>query len=64
MMLKHITREKKTSINITTDILSQYNELNIWNVFFMKHVKKDDLADSFLQGLSYFIQNLYFILNK
>ena len=62
--IKTYKERKKKSITITTDILSQYNELNIWNVFFMKHVKKDDLADSFLQGLSYFIQNLYFILNK
>lgn len=62
--VKTYKERKKISITITTDILSQYNELTIWNVFFMKHVKKDDLADSFLQGLSYFIQNLYFILNK
>jgi hypothetical protein len=29
-----------------------------WLQFFEKHGKKDDMADSFLQGLSYIIKNL------
>jgi hypothetical protein len=32
---------------------TQLIELKKWNNFFMQHKKKDDLADSFLQGLSY-----------
>lgn len=49
-------KERKTlSIEYTKQILN--NDISIdfkeWNKFFMLHKKKDDLADSFLQGLSY-----------
>lgn len=44
---------KKESINITQNILNENNFLNNWLEIFNKHKKKDDLADSFLQGRWY-----------
>ena len=41
---------KKESINITRNLLNTNNFLNKWIEIFDKHKKKDDLADSFLQG--------------
>jgi hypothetical protein len=47
---------KKIGVNITKDILAK-NQLNIdWLPFVSKHKKKDDLADSLLQGL-WFLRN-------
>ena len=43
---------KKLSINYTNDLLNKKNKENELN-FFSKHVKKDDLADCFLQGIYY-----------
>jgi len=44
---------KKESIIITRNILNENNFLNNWLEIFNKHKKKDDLADSFLQGRWY-----------
>jgi hypothetical protein len=56
--LRHFDVPKKTykerkhsSIEITREILTQTNKLNNWEIVFNQHKKKDDLADSFLQGL-------------
>ena len=40
---------KKESVKITKKLIINTN----WNEHFEKHKKKDDLADSFLQGLWY-----------
>jgi hypothetical protein len=47
---------KKIGVECVKQLLAKYNEINQWESFFMKHSKRDDLADSFLQGLSYFNQ--------
>ena len=44
---------KKASIKFTHDILIKNNNLQNWLEHFNKHKKKDDLADSFLQGRWY-----------
>ena len=44
---------KKASIKFTQDIISNNNLLLEWLETFNKHKKKDDLADSFLQGVWY-----------
>jgi len=49
--LKYSER-KKLGIQQSLDFLSQPNYQD-WTDFFKKHAKKDDLADSFLQGLWY-----------
>jgi hypothetical protein len=48
---------KKMSVTITSGILDFYNN-NEWLYFFKGHKKKDDLADSFLQGI-WFLKNQY-----
>jgi hypothetical protein len=47
------SERKKESIIITRNILNENNYLNKWLEIFNKHKKKDDLADSFLQGRWY-----------
>lgn len=47
---------KKLSIQKTLEILIQHSNYQNWETFFNQHLKKDDLADSFLQGL-WFIDN-------
>ena len=47
---------KKLSIEITKKILYNNNVYIKWVDFFIKNKKKDDLADSFLQGISYFMK--------
>ena len=47
------TERKKQGIEKTLDILNKDSLLNIWTTFFKTHKKKDDLADSFLQGVWY-----------
>ena len=47
------TERKKASIKFTHDILIKNNNLQNWLEHFNKHKKKDDLADSFLQGRWY-----------
>lgn len=44
---------KKLGIQITLQKLEKLNEISKWQTHFVKHKKKDDLADSFLQGLWY-----------
>jgi hypothetical protein len=44
---------KALGISITNKIIQDNIETNIWQEHFSKHNKKDDLADSFLQGLWY-----------
>ena len=46
---------KKLGIDITKGIIGDMKE---WIPFFLAHKKKDDLADSFLQGI-WFLQNKY-----
>ena len=48
---------KKMGVTITGGILEFYNNKE-WLDFFKGHKKKDDLADSFLQGI-WFLQNQY-----
>lgn len=48
---------KKLSIDITTSVLSSHNNTNL--SVFNNSKKKDDLADSFLQGLWYLVHNKY-----
>ena len=40
-------------IKYTNELLNNNNSLHKWLEKFTKHKKKDDLADSFLQGLWY-----------
>lgn len=62
--LKQFTSTKNTTYNerkqlgvmYVNEIFNNYPEINNWKEYFFKHKKKDDLADSFLQGLSYFNQ--------
>jgi len=44
---------KKLGIQVTRDKIMNTHNLTPWQDFFLKHKKKDDLADSFLQGLWY-----------
>jgi len=44
---------KKLGIQVTQDILKKSNVLYDWIPVFFEHKKKDDLADSFLQGIWY-----------
>ena len=47
------SERKKLSINFTREIISKDNLLSPWLEIFNKQKKKDDLADSFLQGRWY-----------
>ena len=44
---------KRLSIEVTKKILDEKNILHHWISHFIEHKKKDDLADSFLQGIWY-----------
>ena len=46
-------QRKKMGIQITLEKLNSSNPFATWKEFFLSHKKKDDLADSFLQGLWY-----------
>ena len=48
---------KKIGIEVTKDILNCNNILENWNEYFNNNKKKDDLADSFLQGVWYIQSN-------
>jgi hypothetical protein len=50
------SERKQLSVSYTIQILAKTLSLNDWISFFSSHKKKDDLADSFLQGISYLIQ--------
>ena len=47
---------KKLSIEITKQLIYSNNMYVPWVEYFNKNKKKDDLADSFLQGISYFVE--------
>lgn len=47
------TERKKQSIIVTSKLIEENNLINCWNETFLNHKKKDDLADSYLQGLWY-----------
>lgn len=47
------SERKKLSIEVTQKILKEQNHLFDWLPIFLEHKKKDDLADSFLQGIWY-----------
>lgn len=47
---------KKLSNEKTLEIINNDHQFNSWSKHFLEHKKKDDLADSFLQGL-WFIKN-------
>ena len=46
-------QRKRLSIEITDKQLKDSKLFHTWREFFISHKKKDDLADSFLQGLWY-----------
>lgn len=48
---------KSLGISTTQKLILESNELASWCEHFSKHSKKDDLADSFLQGLWYINEN-------
>jgi hypothetical protein len=52
------TYKERKALGITTtqNIIHEKPELNKWKEHFSRHSKKDDLADSFLQGLWYINQ--------
>ena len=52
------TERKKLSILITKKILDESTNLHKWIPVFLEHKKKDDLADSFLQGIWYIKYNI------
>jgi len=47
------SERKKLGIKVTQEVLTDNNNLDEWIPIFMDHKKKDDLADSFLQGIWY-----------
>ena len=47
---------KKIGIEVTRKLINENNNISGWKEHFEKHKKKDDLADSFLQGLWYIKQ--------
>lgn len=58
------SERKGLSVNYATQILTKNNTLTQqWLNYFLASKKKDDLADSFLQGLSYLINNYNFNVN-
>ena len=48
---------KKLGIQKSIELLNDNFHYNSWNDFFKNHSKKDDLADSFLQGIWYLNNN-------
>lgn len=54
---------KQLGIMYVNELFNNYPCVETWKAFFLKHSKKDDLADSLLQGLSYFNQKSGMILN-
>lgn len=47
------SERKKLGIQKCLELLNTEGNLTMWTDYFNKHAKKDDLADSFLQGLWY-----------
>jgi len=58
------SERKKLSIDFTREIISKDNLLSSWLEIFNKHKKKDDLADSFLQGRWYLKKTILKEKNK
>ena len=58
------SERKKLSIDFTREIISNDNLLSSWLEIFNKHKKKDDLADSFLQGRWYLKKTILKEKNK
>ena len=58
------TERKKLSIKVTQEILKENNNLDEWLPTFLEHKKKDDLADSFLQGIGILNINYHEIIIK
>ena len=54
------SERKKLSIEICKKLINDYNKNFL--EFFLKHKKKDDLADCFLQGIHYLIKNKKLII--
>ena len=55
---KSTYKERKAKgIEITMKYINQYPGMNAWKDTFLVHTKKDDLADSLLQGLWYIGQH-------
>jgi len=54
---------KKMGVEITNTILTNKNAQDHLS-FFIKHKKKDDLADSFLQGMWYLIHHSHIVYQK
>ena len=50
-------QRKRIGIEITNKQLKDSKLFHSWRGFFISHKKKDDLADSFLQGLWYLTTN-------
>ena len=48
---KTYKERKQSGIEVTRKLLTDNSHLSEWNICFNNHKKKDDLADSFLQGL-------------
>lgn len=57
------SERKKLSIQFTTEMICKSNLFIKWDQFFLSHKKKDDLADSFLQGI-WFLKNEKLIILK
>lgn len=55
------TYKERKALGITTtrNIIHENEEHILWREHFSKHTKKDDLADSFLQGLWYIDKNIH-----
>ena len=53
---------KKCAIKITTDFITNNSFFSKWDTFFLSNKKKDDLADSFLQGIWYLKDNSLIIM--
>jgi len=49
---------KKKGIEVTGKSLQLNQEMNSWELHFLTHKKKDDLADAFLQGIWYLEKNI------
>uniref|UniRef100_A0A6C0CPR8 Uncharacterized protein n=1 Tax=viral metagenome TaxID=1070528 RepID=A0A6C0CPR8_9ZZZZ len=50
---KTYAERKKSGIEVTEKLINEKDSLKEWKTLFKSHKKKDDLADSFLQGLWY-----------
>lgn len=50
---KAYNARKNASVEIVREMLEKNTTISKWNMFFIEHKKKDDLADCFLQGIWY-----------